>query len=75
MSKKIQSYTCNTKTGFIYSEGNKVLFRVALAIIKLNEDKILAIDDPMEIFQLVQVRVLVIIFALLFLKKTHLYQY
>jgi len=38
----------------LFYEGNKVLFRVALAIIKLNEDKILAIDDPMEIFQVVQ---------------------
>jgi hypothetical protein len=56
IAKKIQSYTYNTNTRFIYSEGNKVLFRVALAIIKLNEDKILAIDDPMEIFQVVQVK-------------------
>ncbi|CAG8673992.1 3784_t:CDS:2 [Acaulospora morrowiae] len=38
---------------FFY-EGNKVLFRVALAIFKLNEEKILAVDDPMEIFQVVQ---------------------
>lgn len=74
MFKKIQFYTCNTKIRFIYSEGNKVLFRVALAIIKLNEDKILAIDDPMEIFQLVQVNEFLLIFFFL-KKKTHLCQY
>ncbi|KAG9287742.1 hypothetical protein G9A89_004145 [Geosiphon pyriformis] len=39
---------------FFY-EGHKVLFRVALAIFKINEDKILAVtDDPMEVFQIVQ---------------------
>ncbi|CAG8618779.1 32424_t:CDS:10, partial [Racocetra persica] len=38
---------------FFY-EGNKILFRVALAIFKLNEEKILAVDDPMEVFQVVQ---------------------
>jgi hypothetical protein len=38
----------------LFYEGNKVLFRVALAIFKLNEEKILAVDDPMEIFQAVQ---------------------
>ncbi|CAG8623028.1 4758_t:CDS:2 [Funneliformis caledonium] len=38
----------------LFYEGNKVLFRVALAILKLNEEKILAVNDPMEIFQVVQ---------------------
>jgi len=38
---------------FFY-EGNKILFRVALAIFRLNEEKIMAVDDPMEIFQVVQ---------------------
>ncbi|CAG8492126.1 5802_t:CDS:2 [Cetraspora pellucida] len=38
---------------FFY-EGNKILFRVALAILRLNEEKILAVDDPMEVFQVVQ---------------------
>jgi hypothetical protein len=38
----------------LFYEGNKVLFRVALAIFKLNEEKILAVDDSMEIFQVVQ---------------------
>ncbi|CAG8447382.1 3325_t:CDS:2 [Dentiscutata heterogama] len=38
---------------FFY-EGNKILFRVALAILRLNEEKIMAVDDPMEIFQVVQ---------------------
>ncbi|RHZ87107.1 hypothetical protein Glove_40g21 [Diversispora epigaea] len=38
---------------FFY-EGNKVLFRAALAIFKINEEKIMAVDDPMEIFQVVQ---------------------
>ncbi|CAI2171299.1 1875_t:CDS:2 [Funneliformis geosporum] len=37
-----------------HCEGNKVLFRVALSIFKLNEEKILAVNDPMEIFQVVQ---------------------
>jgi hypothetical protein len=32
-----------------------VLFRVALAIFKLNEQKILEVDDPLEVFQVVQV--------------------
>ncbi|CAG8603251.1 912_t:CDS:2 [Paraglomus occultum] len=38
---------------FFY-EGNKVLFRVALAIFKSNENKILAVEDAMEVFQTVQ---------------------
>ncbi|CAG8466300.1 10561_t:CDS:2 [Ambispora gerdemannii] len=38
---------------FFY-ERHKVLFRVALAIFKINEEKILAVDDPMEVFQVVQ---------------------
>ncbi|CAG8446460.1 11174_t:CDS:2, partial [Scutellospora calospora] len=38
----------------IASSSNKILFRIALAIFKLNEEKILAVDDPMEIFQVVQ---------------------
>lgn len=33
-----------------------MLFRVALAIFKLNEHKILEVDDPLEVFQVVQVR-------------------
>lgn len=31
-----------------------MLFRVALAIFKLNEQKILEVDDPLEVFQVVQ---------------------
>jgi hypothetical protein len=38
----------------LLSEGNKVLFRVALAIFKTNENKILAVEDAMEVFQTVQ---------------------
>ncbi|KAI7857584.1 hypothetical protein BDC45DRAFT_500171 [Circinella umbellata] len=38
----------------IYSEGSKVLFRVALTIIKMNEKRIWALDDPIEIFPVLQ---------------------
>lgn len=38
---------------FFY-EGSKTLFRVALAIFKLGEVEIKAVNDPMEIFQVVQ---------------------
>ncbi|KAI8580125.1 hypothetical protein K450DRAFT_238282 [Umbelopsis ramanniana AG] len=38
----------------LFYEGQKVLFRVALAIFKLNEQKILEVDDPLEVFQVVQ---------------------
>ncbi|OZJ05742.1 hypothetical protein BZG36_01289 [Bifiguratus adelaidae] len=38
---------------FFY-EGNKVLFRVALAIFKMYESRILTVDDSLEVFQVVQ---------------------
>ena len=38
---------------FFY-EGSKTLFRVALTIFKLGEQEIKAVNDPMEIFQVVQ---------------------
>ncbi|KAM3578422.1 hypothetical protein VKS41_009167 [Umbelopsis sp. WA50703] len=38
----------------MFYEGQKVLFRVALAIFKLNEQKIMDVDDPLEVFQVVQ---------------------
>lgn len=40
----------------LYSEGQRALFRVALAIFKMNEQAILAVDDSMEVFQVIQVR-------------------
>lgn len=36
-----------------------MLFRVALGIFKLNESNILAVDDPLEVFQEIQVRYLI----------------
>ncbi|KAF9114416.1 hypothetical protein BGX27_010887 [Mortierella sp. AM989] len=39
---------------FFY-EGRKILFRVALTILKLHESEISKIDDPLEVFQVVQV--------------------
>jgi hypothetical protein len=38
---------------FFY-EGSKTLFRIALTIFKLGEQEIKAVNDPMEIFQVVQ---------------------
>lgn len=38
---------------FFY-EGSKTLFRIALAIFKVGEQEIRAVNDPMEIFQVVQ---------------------
>jgi TBC1 domain family member 6 len=38
----------------LFFEGSKTLFRVALAIFKAGESQILAVNDPMEIFQVVQ---------------------
>ena len=38
---------------FFY-EGSKTLFRIALTIFKLGESEIKAVQDPMEIFQVVQ---------------------
>ena len=38
---------------FFY-EGSKILFRIALTILKLGEPRILAVQEPMEIFQIVQ---------------------
>ncbi|KAI9873164.1 MAG: hypothetical protein M1830_000754, partial [Pleopsidium flavum] len=38
---------------FFY-EGSKTLFRIALAIFKIGEHEIKAVNDPMEIFQVVQ---------------------
>ncbi|SMQ47304.1 unnamed protein product [Zymoseptoria tritici ST99CH_3D7] len=38
----------------LFFEGSKTLFRVALSIFKAAEPQILALGDPMEVFQLVQ---------------------
>lgn len=38
----------------LFFEGSKTLFRIALAIFKAGEREILAVSDPMEIFQVVQ---------------------
>src|SRR5699024_11125307 len=38
---------------FFYG-GSKTLFRIALAILKIGEDQIRAVDDPMEMFSVVQ---------------------
>ncbi|KAG0736419.1 hypothetical protein G6F22_010702 [Rhizopus arrhizus] len=38
----------------LFYEGQTVLFRVALGIFKLNESNILAVDDPLEVFQEIQ---------------------
>jgi hypothetical protein len=38
----------------LFYEGPRTFFRVALAIFRLNQKQILAVADPMEIFQLVQ---------------------
>lgn len=38
----------------LFFEGSKTLFRVALAIFKLGEQQIRAVNDPMEVFQVVQ---------------------
>ena len=38
----------------LFFEGSKTLFRIALAIFKFSERQILSINDPMEIFQVVQ---------------------
>ncbi|EMC92960.1 hypothetical protein BAUCODRAFT_76617 [Baudoinia panamericana UAMH 10762] len=38
----------------LFFEGSKTLFRIALAIFKAGEHQILAVNDPMEIFQVVQ---------------------
>ncbi|KAK1001185.1 hypothetical protein LTS01_004659 [Friedmanniomyces endolithicus] len=38
----------------LFFEGSKTLFRIALAIFKAGERQILAVSDPMEIFQVVQ---------------------
>lgn len=38
----------------LFFEGSKTLFRVALAIFKAGEQRIKSINDPMEIFQVVQ---------------------
>ncbi|KAF2084987.1 RabGAP/TBC [Saccharata proteae CBS 121410] len=38
---------------FFY-EGSKTLFRIALTILKVGEDEIRGISDPMEIFQIIQ---------------------
>jgi hypothetical protein len=42
----------------VCSDGQKVLFRIALGIFKLNESEILAVHDPLEVFQVIQVRFL-----------------
>lgn len=38
----------------LFFEGSKTLFRIALAIFKAGEKDIMAVSDPMEIFQVVQ---------------------
>ncbi|TKA28383.1 hypothetical protein B0A50_03850 [Salinomyces thailandicus] len=38
----------------LFFEGSKTLFRIALAIFKAGEKQIVAVSDPMEIFQVVQ---------------------
>ena len=38
----------------LFSEGSKVLFRVALALFKLFEHSLLEIKDPLELFQAIQ---------------------
>jgi hypothetical protein len=38
----------------IYSEGYSVMFRVALSLIKMNEERIKDLKDPIEIFQVLQ---------------------
>lgn len=38
----------------LFYEGSRTIFRTALAIFKLGEDRIKAMSDPMEIFQVVQ---------------------
>ncbi|KAI8366106.1 rab-GTPase-TBC domain-containing protein [Radiomyces spectabilis] len=38
----------------LFFEGANVLFRVALAIFKMSENVVLALDDPLEIFQVIQ---------------------
>ncbi|CEJ04426.1 hypothetical protein RMCBS344292_18388 [Rhizopus microsporus] len=38
----------------LFYDGQKVLFRVALGIFKLNENAILAVNDPLEVFQVIQ---------------------
>ena len=38
----------------LFYEGSKTLFRVALAVFKLGENEIKSVNDPMEIFQVVQ---------------------
>lgn len=38
---------------FFY-EGSKTLFRIALAVLKMGEGQIMAVDDPMEMFSVVQ---------------------
>lgn len=38
----------------LFFEGSKTLFRIALAIFKAGEKQIMSVNDPMEIFQVVQ---------------------
>ncbi|KAL9552461.1 hypothetical protein MBANPS3_003760 [Mucor bainieri] len=38
----------------LFYDGQKVLFRVALGIFKLNENEIMAVHDPLEVFQVIQ---------------------
>ncbi|KAI8065074.1 rab-GTPase-TBC domain-containing protein [Thamnidium elegans] len=38
----------------LFYDGQKVLFRIALGIFKLNESEILAVNDPLEVFQVIQ---------------------
>lgn len=38
----------------LFYEGSRTIFRTALAIFKLGEDRIKAMSDPMEVFQVVQ---------------------
>ena len=44
-----------TLTTFVFcSEGSKTFFRIALTILKIGEPQIKAVNDPMEIFQVIQ---------------------
>jgi hypothetical protein len=38
----------------IYSEGYSIMFQTALTIIKMNSEKISTLEDPIEIFQILQ---------------------
>lgn len=43
-----------TRLTVFYSEGYSVIFQVALTIIHMNKDRISKLQDPIEIFQILQ---------------------